>query len=76
VPLGVNFCKREATRNSARAASVLLKSSPKKRIHLNDIPPYIRMSGQFCTNRDFKGYGRPKVEDSALENALKPFPSR
>ena len=44
--------KREATRNSARAASVLLKSSPKKGIHCDDIPPYLRMSGQFCTNRD------------------------
>src|SRR5271169_1868149 len=44
--------KREAKRNSARAASVLLKSSPKKRIRSHDIPPSLRMSGQSCTNRD------------------------
>src|ERR1019366_6201663 len=44
--------KREATRSSARAAFVLLKSSLKKRIRSGDIPPSLRMSGQFCANRD------------------------
>ena len=34
-------------------------------LHSDDIPPYVRMSGQLCTNRDFKGYGVPKWEDSA-----------
>ena len=33
------------------AASVLLKSSPKKGIHPGDIPLSLRMSGQFCTTR-------------------------
>jgi hypothetical protein len=45
---------------------VPLKSSPKKGTHSEDIPPYVWVSGQFCTNRDFKGYGVPKWEDSAL----------
>jgi hypothetical protein len=55
--------KREATRNAARAASVLLKSSPKKRIRSDDIPPSLRMSGQFCTNRDLNctTYRRPST---------------
>src|SRR5664280_2665805 len=29
-----------------------MNSSPKKRTHSEDISPYSRMSGQFCTNRD------------------------
>jgi len=49
--ISVSFREREAARNLARAASVLLKSSPKKRIHGDDIPLSLRMSGQFCTNR-------------------------
>ena len=30
---------------------MLLKSSPKKRIHDHDIPLSLRMSGHFCTSR-------------------------
>ncbi len=44
----------EAARNLARAASVLLKSSPKKGIHREDIPLSIGMSGQFCTYWSFR----------------------
>src|SRR5271169_2564246 len=52
-PLAVSFSKREKPPGTQpRAASVLLKSSPKKRIHFDDIPQYVRMSGQFCTKRD------------------------
>ncbi len=45
---------REAARNLATAASVLLESSPKKRIHRHDIPLSLRMSGQFCTYWSFR----------------------
>jgi|ERR1019366_569936 hypothetical protein len=76
-PLGVSVCKKEKPPGTqSRAASVPLKSSPKKGIHHDDIPPHLRMSGQFCTNRDFKGYGVPKWKIVGPEYALKPFLSR
>ncbi len=42
--------QREAAQNLARAAPVMLKSSPKKRIHSEDIPLPLGPSGQFCTS--------------------------
>ena len=66
VPIGVSICKKEKPPGTqSGAASGLLKSSPKKGSQPDDIPPYVWMSGQCCTNRDFKGYGVPKWEDSA-----------
>ena len=47
----VKASEREAAGNLARAASVLLESSPKKGIHDDDIPLSVRMSGQSCTSR-------------------------
>lgn len=56
--LGVSFCKREKPPGAqSRAASVPLKSSPKKRIQCEDIPQYVLLSDQSCTNSGFKGYG-------------------
>jgi hypothetical protein len=42
---------------------VLLKSSPKKGTRFDDIPPSLRMSGQFYTNRDLNCtiYRRPST---------------
>jgi hypothetical protein len=39
----------EATRKLTRVASVLLESSSKKRAYADDIPLFVRMSGQSCT---------------------------
>jgi len=44
--------KEKPPGTQARAASVLLKSSPKKGTHFDDIPPFVRLSGQSCTDRD------------------------
>ena len=47
VPIGVSICKKEKPPGTqSGAASVPLKSSPKKGIHRDNIPPYVRMSGQ------------------------------
>ena len=42
--------REKGRRDLARAASVLLKSFPKKGTHDDDIPLSLRMSGQFCTS--------------------------
>jgi hypothetical protein len=56
MPRGIEYgglsiaSQKEAARSLARAASVLLKSSPKKRIHADNISLTLGVSGQFCTN--------------------------
>ena len=42
--------REKGRRDLARAASVPLKSFPKKGTHDDDIPLSLRMSGQFCTS--------------------------